>query len=173
MNEAQRMHDDLLHALLPIIPRTVYQDVRRLNTLVWAVVGLSLTHTVRLDAWAEVLEGRAQYAASRVRRFSRWLHHPAISPAPWYEPVLQAALVDWPQHHRLYVALDTTALTPFVLIRASLVYRGRAISVAWRALHHRSTQVSFEARPSRARPGVCHHPSWSGDHEAFRSQLCA
>ncbi len=29
MNEAQRMHDDLLHALLPIIPRTVYQDVRR------------------------------------------------------------------------------------------------------------------------------------------------
>jgi len=32
-----------------------------------------------------------------------------------------------------------------VLIRASLVYRGRAISVAWRALRHRSTQVSFEA----------------------------
>ncbi len=64
------MHDDLLHALLPIIPRTVYQDVRRLNTLVWAVGGLSLTNTVRLDAWAEVTQGRAQYAASRVRRFS-------------------------------------------------------------------------------------------------------
>jgi hypothetical protein len=46
--------------------------------------------------------------------------------------------------HRLYVALDTTALTPFVLIRASLVYRGRAIPLAWRALRHRSTQVSFE-----------------------------
>ena len=70
MNEAKPMHDDLLHVLLPIIPRTVYQDVRRLNTLVWAVVGLCLTHTVRLDAWAEVTPGRAQYAASRVRRFS-------------------------------------------------------------------------------------------------------
>jgi Transposase DDE domain len=145
MNEAHQMHDDLLNALLPIIPRTAYQDIRRLNTLVWAIVGLSLTHTVRLDAWAEVTQGRAQYAASRVRRFSRWLHHPAISPPQWYRPALQAALVDWPLDQRLYVALDTTALTPFVLIRASLVYRGRAIPLAWRALRHRSTQVSFEA----------------------------
>jgi len=145
LNEAKQMHDDLLNALLPIIPRTAYRDIRRLNTLVWAIVGLYLTYTVRLGAWAQVLEGRAQYAASRVRRFSRWLHHPAISPPQWYKPVLQAALIDWPLDHRLYVALDTTALTPFVLIRASLVYRGRALSLAWRALRHRSTQVSFEA----------------------------
>ncbi len=64
--------------------------------------------------------------------------------------MVQAALVDWPVDSRLSVALDTTALSPFVLIRASLVYRGRAISLAWRALRHRSAQVSFEARPSCA-----------------------
>jgi hypothetical protein len=139
------MYTELLHALLPVIPRTIYQDIRRLKTFVWAIVGLCLTHTVRLDAWAEVTQGRAEYAASRVRRFSRWLHHPAISPSEWYKPVLQAALVDWPQAHRLYIALDTTALTPFVLIRACLVYRGRAIPLAWRVLRHRSTQISFEA----------------------------
>jgi len=78
MNEANPMHHDLLHALLPIIPRTTYQDIRRLNTLVWAIVGLCLTHTVRLSAWAEVLSSRAQYAASRERRFSElsasWEH---------------------------------------------------------------------------------------------------
>jgi hypothetical protein len=130
MNEAQPMYDDLLEALEPILPRTVYQDVRRVRTLAWAITGLCLTHTVRLSAWAEVLESRAQYAASRVRRFSRWLHHPAIHPQEWYKPVLQAALGDWPVASRLYVALDTTALTPFVLIRASLVYRGRAIPLA-------------------------------------------
>jgi hypothetical protein len=144
MNEAKQLHDDLLNALLPIIPRTAYQDIRCLNTLVWALVGLCLTHTVRLSAWAEVLESRAQYAASRVRRFSRWLHHPAISPSQWYRPVLQAALIDWPADSRLYVALDTTALIPFVLIRASLVYRGRAIPLAWRAVRHKSTQIGFE-----------------------------
>jgi hypothetical protein len=145
MNKAHQIYDDLLEALEPILPRTIYQDVRRVRTLAWAVTGLCLTHTVRLGAWAQVLEDRAQYAASRVRRFARWLHHPAISPAQWYKPVLQAALVDWPAKTRLYVALDTTALTPFVLIRASLIYRGRAIPLAWRAMRHRSTQVSFEA----------------------------
>jgi hypothetical protein len=82
--------------------------------------------------------------------FLGFLHNRAIHPNAWYLPVVQAALGDWPIDQRLYVALDTTALTPFVLIRASLVYRGRAISVAWRALRHRSTQVGFEARPSRA-----------------------
>ncbi len=28
MNEAHQMHDDLMNALLPIIPRTTYQDLR-------------------------------------------------------------------------------------------------------------------------------------------------
>ncbi len=70
MNEANHLHDDLLHAMLPLIPKSVYQDLRRMNTLAWAVTSLCLTHTVRLWAWAEVLESRAQYAASRVRRFS-------------------------------------------------------------------------------------------------------
>lgn len=78
MNEAKQMHDDLLNTFLPVVPRKTYQDIRRLSTLVWAIVGLCLTHTVRLGAWTEVLESRAQYAASRVRRFSRWLHHPSI-----------------------------------------------------------------------------------------------
>ncbi len=144
MNEAKHLHDDLMGALLPIVPRRAYQNIHRLSTLAWAVIGLCLTHTVRLGAWAEVLESHAQYAASRVRRFSRWLHHPAIQPQQWYTPLLQAALGDWPPNTRVYVALDTTALTPFVLIRASLIYRGRAIPLAWRAMQHKSTKVAFE-----------------------------
>jgi hypothetical protein len=144
MNEAQQIHDELLNALLPIIPRTAYQDIRRLSTLVWAITGVCLTHTVRLGAWAQVLESRAKSAASRERRFSRWLHHPAIRPQQWYAPILRRALSDWSRNARVYVALDTTALTPFVLIRASLIYRGRAIPLAWRAMQHRSTKVGFE-----------------------------
>ena len=55
MNEAELVHDDLLHALLPMIPRTPYQDIRRLNTFVWAIVGLCLTHTVRLSAFESAI----------------------------------------------------------------------------------------------------------------------
>ncbi len=145
MTDAKALHRDLMKALLTYIPRSVYHDIRRVVTLAWAVVGLCLTRTVRLSAWAEVVDGRATYAASRVRRFGRWLHHPAIDPTTWYPPILKAALRDWTPERRWYVALDTTVLGPFVLIRASLVYRGRAIPLAWKALRHASAMVSFEA----------------------------
>ena len=60
MNEAHQIYDEVLKALSPILPRTVYQDVRRVRMLAWAITALCLTHTVRLSAWAQVLEGRAQ-----------------------------------------------------------------------------------------------------------------
>jgi len=130
--------------LLPLLPSNIYQDVRRVQTLAWALVGLCLTHTVRLSAWAEVVESRAQLASSRVRRFARWLHQSAISPQQWYQPLVLHALRDWQLPKRVYVALDTTAVSPFVLIRASLIYEGRAIPLAWRALRRASTKVPFE-----------------------------
>jgi hypothetical protein len=79
-----------------------------------------------------------------VRRFARWLHQGAISPQQWFEPLLLQALRDWKLPKRVYVALDTTAFYPFVLIRASLIYEGRAIPLAWRAIRRASTKVSFE-----------------------------
>jgi hypothetical protein len=145
MNEAKQLHRDLMNALLPLLPRTIYHDIRRVVTLAWAVTGLCRKGTVRLSAWAEEVTSAAQYAASKVRRFARWLHNPAIDPAVWYPPVLRAALLDWTPGSRAYVALDTTVLAPFVLIRASLIYRGRAIPLAWRALRRTSAMVSFAA----------------------------
>ncbi len=38
MNEAKPMHLDLLNALLVILPRTVYRDIRRVVNLAWALV---------------------------------------------------------------------------------------------------------------------------------------
>jgi hypothetical protein len=145
MTDAKALHRELMKALLTHIPRTVYHDIRRVVTLAWAVVGVCLTRTVRLTAWADVVEGRATYAASRVRRFARWLHQRAIDPTTWYPPILKAALRDWTPEIRWYVALDTTVLGPFVPLRAALVYRGRAIPLAWKALRQIGAMVSFEA----------------------------
>ena len=144
MNEAKQLHRDLMNAIVPILPRAVYHDIRRVVTLAWAVTGLCRKGTVRLSAWAEEVTSSAHYAASRVRRFARFLHNGAINPAQWYPPLLRAALIDWTPGTRAYVALDTTVLAPFVLIRASLVYRGRAIPLAWRALRRTSAMVSFD-----------------------------
>lgn len=144
MSEAKQLYDAMLCALSPLLSHSVYRDVRRVRTLAWAMTGLCLRRTVRLSAWTEVASSRSQHAARRIRRFSRWLHHPAIVPSHWYRPVVRSALSDWPADQRFYVALDTTALHPFALIQASLVYRGRAIPLAWRVIHHQSTTVAFE-----------------------------
>ncbi len=46
MSEAKQMHRDLMNMLLPILPRSVFGDIRRVANLVWAIVGLSLTQMV-------------------------------------------------------------------------------------------------------------------------------
>jgi hypothetical protein len=166
MTEAIHLHDELAHALQLLIPQTTYQDLRRLNTLAWAVTGLCLKQTVRLSAWAEVTQSRATLAASRVRRFSRWLHQPAITPSHWYQPVMQAALAAWPPASRLYIALDTTALSPFVLIQVSLIYGGRALPLAWRAMRHHSTMVASAGLSAGARAGPRHPACGLRDHAA-------
>ncbi len=60
MSEAKQLHDDLMRALLSIVPRRAYQNSHRLSRLSWAVIGLCLTHTVRLGAWAEVADQSRQ-----------------------------------------------------------------------------------------------------------------
>ena len=52
MSETKQMHRDLMNRLLPILPRSVFGDIRRVSNLVWAIVGLCLTQTIRLEAWS-------------------------------------------------------------------------------------------------------------------------
>jgi hypothetical protein len=146
MNEAKEMYRDLMNALLPILPHKVYGDIRRVVNLVWAIVGVCLTQTVRLEAWGEILESRAHYAASRVRRFARFLHNPAIDPHEWYKPLIQSVLKDWPAGRRLYIALDTTALTPFVLIRVLLLEHSFIRNYGTVSMHTPSPTLRKEPR---------------------------
>jgi hypothetical protein len=72
---------------------------------------------------------------------------------------------------RWYVTQGTIAPMPFVLIRVSLMYRGRAIPLAWRAVRRASTKVSFEdyqpvldqVGPSHRLPSICCLPEASVD----------
>ena len=112
--------------------------------LAWAVVGLCLGKTVNINAWGEFVVDNARYASSRQRRFLRWLHNPRVRPVKFYFPLLRAALQGWPLNKALYLALDTADLhNGYILIRLSLIYRGRAVPVAWRIMRHNSTTVSY------------------------------
>jgi hypothetical protein len=143
MSDSWQMYGDLMSAFVKAIPRSIYGDVRRLMPLAWAVIGLCFTRKVSLPGWSEVVISAARFASSHVRRFARWLTNKAVKPAKWYPYLLRTALKDWPTGQRVLVALDTSVLGPFVIIRTSLIYRGRAIPVAWRILRHASATASF------------------------------
>lgn len=107
-----------------------FHDLRCQSTFVWAIVGLLLTHTISLPDWATQRPGKTQ-AASRTRQLSRWVHNPKIKPAEVYHDLVTASLVSW-REHTVYLALDTSSLWDrFTIVRVSLIYRGRALPLAW------------------------------------------
>jgi hypothetical protein len=108
-------------------------------------VGLCLTKTINFNKWGEGVISNAQYAASHQRRFQRWLRNEHVKPVPFYELLLKVALGTWKLTDIIYLALDTSVLPKgYVLIRSSLVYRGRAIPVSWRVFKHGSATVGYE-----------------------------
>jgi hypothetical protein len=145
MTDSQQMYCTLITAFCSHIPRSIFGDVRRLIVLAWAVIGLCFTKTVNFNQWSEVVISKAQYASSSQRRFQRWLYHPRVRPIKFYFPLLRAALSQWTLTETLYLALDTSDLhNGYILIRLSLIYRGRATPVAWRVIRHNSASVSFK-----------------------------
>ncbi len=142
MNSAA-LYTAILGMLIVAVPHAAYGNLGRLYTLTWAVVGLLLEKAISLTVWATVIQGRAQWAASRYRRLHRWMHNEKVTPHTIYAPLVQAALARWTEVC-IYVALDTSVLwNKFVLVRLSLIYRGRAIPLAWTVLVHPSARVAF------------------------------
>jgi len=143
MGNSLELYRTVLGLLIKNIPHSAYGHLGRLYTLAWAIVGLLLEKCVSLTIWASVIQGHAQYAASRYRRLQRWMRNHRVKPHAIYGPLIKSVLSKW-EEAQVYISLDTTMLwNKFVVIRASLVYRGRAIPLAWKVMEHASATVAF------------------------------
>jgi len=122
-----------------------WQHKTHLVGCLWMVVALIHSGEVNVPHWLVYLPCRGQYAQSKQRRVSRWLHNQRIQVHTLYQPLIRAALSHW-QQRCLYLSLDTSLFwDEYCLVRVAVVYRGRALPVAWRVLHHPSASVAFEA----------------------------
>ena len=120
-----------------------FNDIRNWMTFAWALVGLLLSSNIHLSKWAVHRIGIAK-AESKERQFSRWLHNEKLDPQAIYTDLVTAALVNW-QGETIHLALDTSMVwNRFVIVRIALVYRGRALPVAWKVMEHGSASVAFE-----------------------------
>lgn len=117
-------------------------DLRNTVTFAWLVVGLLVSKSIHLGQWGLQREGSA-LAASKARQIARWLHNPKIKPAVVYRDLVTAALLPWAEQTAL-LALDSSMLWgKYVIVRVALIYRGRALPLAWKVLEQGSASVSF------------------------------
>ena len=62
-------------------------DRRHVKTLAWMMSGLILSREIGLGAWALYVHSRAQYVASTIRRFRRFLDNDRIDVPRLYAPL--------------------------------------------------------------------------------------
>jgi hypothetical protein len=140
MSDSNRLHATWLSTFQTELAD---QDFRNLDTLAWAATGLLLQKTISLPAWGSCLPDETN-AATREQRFRRWLSNPHVNVRRLYQPFITQALADW-SGHTLYVALDTTSVANrLVIARTAVIYRGRAVPLAWQVFKRQSVMLAFD-----------------------------
>jgi hypothetical protein len=140
MSDSGRLHASCLSALQSAL---FGEDFRRLDTWAWAITGLLLQKTISLPAWVSHLPDEAD-AFGREQRFRRWLNNRAVKVRPYYQPFISQALMDW-SGHSLYIGLDTTSVANrLVIARTAVIYRGRAVPLAWQVFKRQSVMLAFD-----------------------------
>lgn len=140
MSDSQRLHSHFLSMLQPAL---VAEDFRNVDVLAWALTGLLLQKTINLSRWSSSVASGTQ-AQQRVQRFRHWLRNSAVESRSWYSPFITETLRAWTEHS-LSIALDTTQVTEsLVVARTALLYRARAIPLAWQVYQRRSVMLAFE-----------------------------
>ena len=138
-SDASRVYETIFDHL----QYSLWTDIRNAETCAWMVTGSLLTTSSNMTDWIPKVSSKALFSQSTERRFNRWLENPAIDVVGVYGPQIVRALKSWGEE-RLVIALDTSMLfEKFCLIQLSILYRNRAVPLAWRVIEHESSQVSF------------------------------
>lgn len=141
MGNSLRLYHTIMEFLFNSAVRL--HDIRVFSTLAWAIVGLLLSHHVSLNRWCQHRPGTVK-AESKVRQLARWLHNSKIEAVQVYRPLIRTALLSY-AGAQMVLALDTSVLWDrFVIIRLSLIYRGRAVPLVWTVLAAGSASVAYK-----------------------------
>jgi hypothetical protein len=134
----------LYDTLFPVIRKAqTHEDARRLRVFVWVVVGLLVEKTISLPLIALAIASTAKMA-SRTRRLRRFLANPHVCVRAYYDVLIRGALAEW-AGQTMYLILDTTTVRGrVVILRVSLVYRGRAVPLAWQVYERKSVSLPIK-----------------------------
>ena len=117
-------------------------DLRNVETFIWAVTALIASGTVHLSVWSLYRNSQAKISSVE-RQFARWLHNKKVNVNEIYRALATLAWVDW-AGEALELALDTTLLwDKYAVVRLAVIYRGRALPLTWVVVEQRSATVAL------------------------------
>jgi hypothetical protein len=131
MSDSLRRYRAIRDALLQLYPTSMTtRQTHHFITLAALISGIVGSRQTQLPAIASKLPDRTQ-RESRIKRFRRWLNNPTVTPELYFLP-FAAALLQSLAHCSLVLAIDgSTVGRGCVALVVSLVYKGRALPIAW------------------------------------------
>ncbi len=141
MSDSLRRYRAIRDALLQVYPATVTaRQARHLTTLAALISGIVGSRQPHLPAIASKLPDRAK-RESRVKRFQRWLTNPSITPEHYFLPFATAVLQQLAPGPLALVIDGSTVGRGCLALVVSVVYRGRALPIAWLVVAQRKGHV--------------------------------
>ena len=113
------------------------QRFTQVRNFVWLILGIYQSRSVNLSRVAGKIPGQAKLLSS-TRRMARLLNNPAIRVREWYEPIARLWLEAQAQRViQIQLIVDGTKIGfGHQLLMIGLVYRRRAIPIAWTWVNH-------------------------------------
>ncbi|MCJ7703470.1 MAG: IS4 family transposase, partial [Anaerolineales bacterium] len=113
------------------------QRITQVRNFVWLLIGIHQSRSVKLSRVAGKIPGSAKLV-STIRRLSRLLDNLAIRVRAWYAPIARQWLETQYRHlGEIRLVVDGTKIgAGHQLLIVCLVYRSRAIPIAWTWVKH-------------------------------------
>ena len=123
------LYNTLLARVCAQMPK---ERITRLRTLAWLMSGLVYSRSVHLSAIANQLPGLSK-KLSKVKRLERWLDNGSVRVRRWYGPVARELLARAGRSQGgIRLVLDGTKVSQHhQLLMVALIYRRRALPIAW------------------------------------------
>jgi hypothetical protein len=153
-----KLHDQLFQQLRQLI---IPEDLRHLKNYAELVGAILQSQSACASHWIPYLSHRNCQARSHLERVHYFMHNRAIEADRFYAPLVELFLAAW-QDEAMTLTLDTSVLwDKYCLIEITLIWGGRAITLAQSVLEHGSATVGFwdylpvlEAAQARLPDGV-------------------
>ena len=136
MSDTYHRYRAIKDALMQLVPsRPTGHTERHVNTLAALICGIAGSRHTQTPKIADHAPGGTAQRESLIKRFRRWCANAAITLDAYFLPVAEAVLANLAQPPLVLIMDGSTVGRGCSALLLSVVYRGRALPLAWTVVH--------------------------------------